>query len=494
MSHDLHKMVGHRFDGHHMVTTNPFSLPTRPISQWDDTADRTSEQLHESAMYQLGLVNVSSTSTSTSGSSKSRAGYTSNPFEAMHQKWEERGWLIQKHERRLKDSNELLSKMWRRLDPYGRVLELLDNNITVRRHAERHAEPAFSDNASMQELFYRLAAYDYLYTIDPGFAMPPPAPQADPALIEKRLNSLASTVKIQSGLLQEKNDTIEKLRTQLETQRRSHFQQLSAHQKDKDDSLNRLEKQLQKANTKISRLHSAAQAPPKSKPLAVPRALRPRPPHAPAAKASEAKTPVVKLPETVFGGAPENHTSLTFEGFSERNTFNPDRLLMLTAVNPPDEHASSLIEEDFNVGPLSSGANCAPLGAPKRRYDSAIQSSRSSQAPTPMSFHWSSNGDVPKYEEHVSSKRDVSFLDYDDPEDKPEENPKDLKRLKSGVLTPPLPEDLVMASTNESGGGVLVKDEADLEMGEIKEGGDGNKFAYEDLDEMISQAQKEAMN
>ncbi|KAG9541726.1 hypothetical protein KCU77_g21760, partial [Aureobasidium melanogenum] len=127
MSHDLHKIVGRRFDGHYMATTNPFNLPTRPAFQWDDTADRTSEQLHESAMYQLGLVNVSSTSASTSGSSKSRAAYTSNPFEAMHQKWEERGWLIQKHERRLKDSNELLSKMWRRLDPYGRVLELLDN-------------------------------------------------------------------------------------------------------------------------------------------------------------------------------------------------------------------------------------------------------------------------------------------------------------------------------------------------------------------------------
>lgn len=289
MSHDLHKIVGHRSDGHYVATTNPFNLPTRPISQWDDTADRTSKQLHESAMYQLGLVNVPSTSTSTSGSSKMRAVHTPNPFEAIQQKWEERGWLIQKHERRLKDSNELLFKMWRRLDPYGRVLELVDNNVTVRRHAERHAEPAFSENASMQELFCRLAAYDYLYTIDPGFAIPPPTPQADPALTEKRLNSLASTVKLQSGLLQEKNDTIEKLRTQLETQRRSHFQQLSAQQKDRDDALDRLEKQLQKANTKYSRLKNATQAPPKPKAI-VPLAPRQRPPQAPIAKA-----PVVKV-------------------------------------------------------------------------------------------------------------------------------------------------------------------------------------------------------
>ncbi|KAG9945558.1 hypothetical protein KCU85_g7200, partial [Aureobasidium melanogenum] len=493
MSHDLHKIVGQRFDGHYMATANPFSLPTRPISQWDDARDRTSEQLHESAMYQLGLVNVPSSSTSTSVSSKTRAVNTANPFEAMQQKWEERGWLIQKHERRLKDSNELLSKMWRRLDPYSRVLELLENNTTVRRHAERHAEPAFSENASMQEHFCRLAAYDYLYTIDPGFAMPPPAPQADLALNEKRLNSLASTVKIQSGLLQEKNDTIEKLRTQLETQRRSHFQQFSAYQKDRDDTIDRLEKQLQKANTKYSRLKNAAQASPKPKAI-VPLAPRSHLPHAPIAKASAAKAPVVKLPQTAFGGAPENHTSLTFEGFSENNTFNPARLLMLTAVNPPAEHTSSLVEEDFNVGPLSSGANCAPLGPFKRRYDSAAQSSRSSQAPAPMSSHWSSNGD--KYEEHIhiASKRDVTFLDYDDPEDKNEENPKDPKRLKSGVLTPPLPEDLVMTSTAESGGGVSVKRETNLEMGEIREGGNGNKFAYEDLDEMINQAQKEAMS
>lgn len=79
-----------------------------------------------------------------------------------------------------------------------------------------------------------------------------------------------------------------------------------------------------------------------------------------------------QLPETAFGGVPENHTSLTFEGFSEHNTFNPARLLMLTAVNPPTQPGSSLIEEDLNVGPLSSGANCAPLGPSKRRYDPAM--------------------------------------------------------------------------------------------------------------------------
>ncbi|CAD0092229.1 unnamed protein product [Aureobasidium vineae] len=506
MSHDFPKAAGQRFNGHHMATTNPFSLPTRPASQWEDTRDRTSEQLHESAMYQFGLARVPSTSTSTTGSNKTRATHASDPFETMHQKWEERGWLIQKHERRLKDSNKLLSKMWRRLDPYGRVLELLENNMTVRRHAERRAEPAFSEHHAMQDLFYQLAAYDYVHAIDPSLFMAAPASHTDPALTERRLNSLASTVKIQSGLLQEKNDTTEKLRTQLDTQRRSHLQQLSAHQKDGDDALDRLEKQLQKANTKISRLMNT---PPMSKPIAAPRAPRPRPSRAPIAKtpvakasvvkapvvkAPVAKDPVVKLPETAFGGAPENHTSLTFEGFSEHNTFNPARLLMLTAVNPPSERATSMTEDDFDVGPLSSGANCAPLGPPKKRYDSAMQSSRSSQAPTPMSFQWLSGGDAPNHVERVGPKRAVSFLNYDDPEDEPEDTTKDCKRLKSGALTPPLPEDLVMASTEETGGGVPIKHETDLEMGEVEEARGGNKYAYEDLDEMIDQAQTKAMD
>lgn len=163
---------------------------------------------------------------------------------------------------------------------------------------------------------------------------------------------------------------------------------------------------------------------------------------------------------------------------------------MLTAVNPPAGRDTSMAEDDFDVGPVSSGANCAPLGPVKRRSDSAMQSSRSSQASTPMSSLWSSNGEASKRVEHVSSKRDVSFLDYDDPEDK-SEGPKGSKRIRSGVLTPPLPEDLVMA-TDESGGGVLIKPEADLEMGEIEEAG-GKKYAYEDLDEMITKAQKEAM-
>jgi hypothetical protein len=200
-----------------------------------------------------------------------------------------------------------------------------------------------------------------------------------------------------------------------------------------------------------------------------------------------------QLPETAFGGIPENHSSLTFEGFSEHNTFNPARLLMLTAVNPPDERAASTAEDDFDVGPLSSGANCAPLGPIKRSYDSAMQSSRGSQASTPMSSHWSSNGEAPKRVEHIGFERAVSFLDYGDPEDKPEENPKDSKRIRSGVLTPPLPEDLVMASAHESGGGVPIKHEIDLEMGEIKEVAGSNQYAYDDLDEMITQAQKEAM-
>jgi flagellar capping protein FliD len=272
MSRDSHKtvspyLVGHQ---HHMATFNPFNLPMRPVSQWDDTRDRTSEQLHESAMYQLGLMKGSSTSTPATGPKKMHVASVSasDPFEAVHQQWEERGWLIQKHERRLKDSNKLLSKMWRRLDPYGRVLELLNTNPTVHRHAEQRAEPAFSESHSMQDLFYRLAAYDYLHTIDPGFGLPPSTSLADPALTEKRLNSLASTVKIQSGLLQEKNDTIEKLRTQLEHQRRSHMQQLSAYQKDKDDAIDRLEKQLKKVNVKLSRLHNATKSQPKPKPIA----------------------------------------------------------------------------------------------------------------------------------------------------------------------------------------------------------------------------------
>lgn len=267
----------------------------RPVSQWDDTSDRTSEQLHESAMYQFGLLKGPSTSTSASGSVNMRVASASDPFEDVQRKWEERGWLIQKHERRLKDSNKLLSKMWRRLDPYGRVFELLNSNPTVRRHAERRAEPAFSENHSMQEIFYQLAAYDYVHAIEPGFAMPPSTSQADPALNEKRLNSLASTVKIQSGLLQEKNDTIEKLRAQLETQRRSHVQQLSAHQKDKDDALDRLEKQLKKANLKLSRVHIASQQPTMPKLVTIPRAPRSRPFHAPVVKAAVTKDPVAKV-------------------------------------------------------------------------------------------------------------------------------------------------------------------------------------------------------
>lgn len=166
---------------------------------------------------------------------------------------------------------------------------------------------------------------------------------------------------------------------------------------------------------------------------------------------------------------------------------------MLTAINPPAEGDTPMAEDDFDVGPLSSGANCAPLGPVKRRCVSALQSSRTSQASTPMSSLWSSHEEASKRVEHIGSKRDVSFLDYDDPTDKSEENLKDSKRIRSGVLTPPLPEDLVMASTDEAGSGVLIKPETDLETGEIEEAGGSNKYAYEDLDEMITQAQKEAM-
>jgi len=300
MSRDSGWPAGQRLDDRRAATTKPFNLPMRPVSQWEDTRDRTSEQLHESAMYQFGLAKGPITSASVTGPPRMRGTSASDPFEAVHRKWEERGLLIQKHERRLRDSNKLLSKMWRRLDPYGRVFELLNNNPTVRRHAERRAEPAFSENHSVQEIFYQLAAYDYVHVIEPGFAMPPSAPHLDPALTEKRLNSLASTVKIQSGLLQEKNDTIEKLRAQLETQRRSHLQQLSAHQKDKDDALDRLEKQLKKANLKLSRAHVASQQPHMPKPVVVPRAPRSRPFHAPVAKAVVAEDPMVKVCQPVI--------------------------------------------------------------------------------------------------------------------------------------------------------------------------------------------------
>jgi hypothetical protein len=40
---------------------------------------------------------------------------------------------------------------------------------------------------------------------------------------------------------------------------------------------------------------------------------------------------------------------------------------------------------------------------------------------------------------------------------------------------------------------VPVKHEIDLELGEINEVAGSNKYAYEDLDEMITQAQKKAM-
>lgn len=249
-------------------TTNPFTLPVRPSYSWEDSRDRTSEQLHESAMRQFGLPQGTSVSTSVAASNESP--------EAAYQKWENRGLLIQKHERRLSDSNNLLAKMWRRLDPYGRVGDVLSNNVVVQRHAEQRAEPAYSENPYMQGLFHQLAAYDYINAVDPEFILSPAAPTAaaasDPGLTEKRLNSLATTVKMQSGLVQEKNETIEKLRAQLAAQRKVQLQ-FTAHQKDKDDTISLLEKQVQKASARISTLcNTLSETKPKS--IAAPRAPR----------------------------------------------------------------------------------------------------------------------------------------------------------------------------------------------------------------------------
>ncbi|THY62035.1 hypothetical protein D6C99_01032 [Aureobasidium pullulans] len=467
-------------------TTNPFTLPVRPSYSWEDSRDRTSEQLHESAMRQFGLPQGTSVSTSVAASNESP--------EAAYQKWENRGLLIQKHERRLSDSNNLLAKMWRRLDPYGRVGDVLSNNVVVQRHAEQRAEPAYSENPYMQGLFHQLAAYDYINAVDPEFILSPVAPTAaaasDTGLTEKRLNSLATTVKMQSGLVQEKNETIEKLRAQLAAQRKVQLQ-FTAHQKDKDDTISLLEKQVQKASARISALcNTLSETKPKS--IAAPRA--PRSSRAPrtARTVRAPRAPSPKLPEDAFGGIPENHASLTFNGFSEHNAFNPARLQMLTSVNPPVSNFQvpnvKPGDDIFDVGPLSSGANRAPLGPIKRRYDSAMQSSHGSRTATPLPA-WSPHAGLPR--RAIEQQRDAVLLDYDDPE----EVPKDCisnKRFKSGVLTPPRPEDLVMKSVQEP---TVKVEDAELEMGEIKEVpevGSEHKYVYDGLEEMIQEAQKSA--
>ncbi|KAI5275440.1 hypothetical protein E4T47_01572 [Aureobasidium subglaciale] len=576
MPHDSYKLRGSRPNGHRL-TTNPFSLPVRPPSSWEDSRDRTSEQLHTSAMHQLNLTQNAMTPAEQLESLVLQAGGhiftvppaptttsadrgSSETVETIHRKWYDRGLLIQKHERRLSDSNNLLSKMWRRLDPYDRVLNLLNNDAVVRRHAEQRADPAYSENPHMQSLFTLLAAYDYVHTIDPDFVLKSSTSTTDAAATEKRINSLAATVKLQSGLLQEKNETIDKLRTQVAAQRKvekkhmdslqqyvtqadtqySHKrrqaqisqqvdamqQQLvtrqpeSQHQdkhhkvhpdqqvdlqqygnqpgdlqlkdKDKDDVIDRLNRLLQKANDRISVLSNTPQPPPKP-----PRAPRARSTHLtrPPALSPRTSPPATKLPETAFGGVPENHMSLTFDGFSEHNSFNPARLQMLTAVNPGVRSESPMTMTDA-AAPRSSGANSAPLGPLKRRYDSAMQSSGNSRAHTPMASHWSSNVGPIKYSKRDDdgSRRAVSFLDYDDPDENMGEDPQPVKRIRtrSGVLTPPPLEDLVMPSTERDGGVSIKSETVDLEVGELEEAST-TKYAYEELDEMISQAQKDAM-
>jgi hypothetical protein len=86
MSRDSHKAVSQYLGGHQMATTNPFNLPMRPITQWDDNRDRTSEQRHESAMYQFGLMKGPTTVTPAVAPQRMRVASASDPFEAVHQR------------------------------------------------------------------------------------------------------------------------------------------------------------------------------------------------------------------------------------------------------------------------------------------------------------------------------------------------------------------------------------------------------------------------
>ena len=81
----------------------------------------------------------------------------------------------------------------------------------------------------------------------------------------------------------------------------------------------------------------------------------------------------------------------------------------------------------------------------------------------------------------------MPFLDYDDAVD---DSSVSNKRIKSGVLTPPLPEELIMGPPHKDSpgdGGVPIQYE-ELELGEIREAGD-HKYAIEDLDQLILEAQ-----
>jgi hypothetical protein len=237
---DSHQFVG----SFYRPTTNLFSLPVRPsYNQWDDR-DHTSEQLHESAMQYLSQQ-----------PGNRAAAVIALPDDPKHQIWEDRGLIIQKLERRQKDCNHLLSKMWRRLDPLNKVSSVL-NRSDVQRQVQRQAERAFSEQQAMQNWFNQLAAYDYLKA--PGAPAPAHGASADPRLSdEKRINSLATTVKIQSQILQEKNEIIDKLHAQLDVRRAQNFQ--CTTKQELGDIIARLELQLKKANDKISVLCNVPQ-------------------------------------------------------------------------------------------------------------------------------------------------------------------------------------------------------------------------------------------
>lgn len=167
---------------------------------------------------------------------------------SLRHKYNERGLLIQKHERRLKDSNALLEHMWRRLDPdfnVGRALQ--DGDFCD--HIAKRAQRAFSDNPHMQDYFDRLAAFDYLYETRHGR----PAGDTVEARLrsEKRIGSLAATVKVQTALIQENTDEIKRLEAQLI---KSKYYKSNA-------TIQRLEMQLSQAKAKITSLNIACNTP-----------------------------------------------------------------------------------------------------------------------------------------------------------------------------------------------------------------------------------------
>lgn len=161
---------------------------------------------------------------------------------SLRQKWEGRGALIQKHERRLSDSNKLLAHMWNRLDPKDRVLGAMQADPAVQDYVEKRAESAYSEHPHMQNYFDRLAAFDYLNRDSRGRSSSM-AESRD----EKRVNSLEATIKIQAALVQEKNEVLAGLQKQLTKYRT------------RDGTIARLEGHLRQANEKIRQLNVASQ-------------------------------------------------------------------------------------------------------------------------------------------------------------------------------------------------------------------------------------------